>query len=112
MCIRDRGHPVGQALATGVAQPVTRLGAHQRVGGQAAGRHGGQEVYHLHLHLLGGRRMGRMAVSYTHLNVVGAAVGHKMARGEQNVGRRDVARDDDRAAFGALTCLLYTSRCV
>ncbi len=37
-----QGHPVGQALATGVAQPVTRLGAHQRVGGQAAGRHSGQ----------------------------------------------------------------------
>ena len=23
-------------------------------------QHGGQEVYHLHMHLLGGRRMGRM----------------------------------------------------
>jgi histidine triad (HIT) family protein len=24
------------------------------------GRHGGQEIYHLHMHLLGGRRLGPM----------------------------------------------------
>ena len=30
------------------------------------GRHGGQEVYHLHMHLLGGRPLGRM-LSKSHL---------------------------------------------
>lgn len=27
------------------------------------GEHGGQEVYHLHMHLMGGKRLGRMIVA-------------------------------------------------
>lgn len=43
------------ARAEGIAKEGYRLIVNCR-------RHGGQEVYHLHMHLLGGRLLGRMIV--------------------------------------------------
>lgn len=41
------------AMETGIADDGYRLLVN-------CGQHGGQEVYHLHMHLLGGRALGRM----------------------------------------------------
>ena len=48
---------------------AARLAKQQGVGDEGyrllvnCGKHGGQEVYHLHMHLLGGRPLGPMLVT-------------------------------------------------
>lgn len=57
-----------EALAGRVLHVAARIAAQEGIAEDGyrliinCNRNGGQEVYHLHMHLLGGRRMGRMVM--------------------------------------------------